>query len=189
VDLAVKEFVMSIIFSCLALLISAGALLLSWRADRRQKKAEEREEKSAPLQVKPLIQAKPFDFVIQNSFGRTSLEVINASAYDAYDLSFDLKYEENDWIGEWLKANQQPPEGVLKLGPLVGLTAIFNGSLPYSEAEICTTRKGFNLTVKARWRNQFGRHFETTAKYRLQCTTVGDNRAFTFILEEQSFHQ
>lgn len=180
---------MSIIFTALALLISAGAFLLSLRADRRQKKAEEREERSAPLRVNPLIQAKPVDFVIENSFGRTYLEVINASGYDAYDLSVDVKYEENDWIGEWLKANQQPPGRILRLGPLAGLTAIFKGSLPYSEHEIYTTRKSFSVTVKAKWRNEFKRHFETTAKYRLQCTTVRDNRSFTFILEEQASHE
>ena len=179
---------MSIVFSILALLIAGGALWLSWRADRRQKKVEEREDKSGPSQVKPLIQTKPINFVIENSFGKTFLEVLNASGHDAYDLSVDMKYEENDWIGEWLRADSRPPAGALRLGPLAALMATFKGSLPYSEGEL-TTRKGFNIMVKARWRNGFRRQFEVIAKYRLQCTTVGNNRAFTFMLQEQTFHE
>ena len=46
---------MSIIFAIISILISGAALFLSLRADRRQKKAQEKEEKSAVLHVRPLI--------------------------------------------------------------------------------------------------------------------------------------
>jgi len=180
---------MSIVFTALALLISVAALIISWRADRRQKKAQEREEKSAALQIRPLIQTRPVAFIIHQGFGQTTLEVTNPSGYEAHGLSLDIKYEENDWIAEWLKANHQPPKGVQKLGPGTGLMSIFNGSLPYSEDEICTKRKTFNVLVRTKWRNEMRRNFETIGKYQLLCTTVGDNRSFTFILQEQTSHE
>jgi len=176
---------MLIVLSMIPILISLAALIYSMRADRRQKKAQEREEKSAALQVRPLIQARPVDFAIQNGFGRTTLEVINPSGYEAYELSLDIRYEENDWIAEWLKANGQSPEPVQELKSRAGFTSIFNGSLPYSEEEICIKRKSFDVYVRTRWKNEFGRNFETIGKYQLKCTTVGNNRSFTFILQEQ----
>jgi hypothetical protein len=180
---------MSIVFNALALLIAGAALILSWRTDRRQKQAQDREKKSAALQIRPLIQARPVAFFIHEGFGQTTLEVTNPSGYEAYELSLDIKYEENDWIAEWLKANQQPPVGVLKLGPGAGIMSIFNGSLPYSEDEICTKRKTFNVLVRMKWKNEMKRNFETIGKYQLLCTTVGDNRSFAFLLQEQTSYE
>jgi len=168
---------------------NTGALFLSLRADRRQKKAQEREEKSAILHVRPLIQTRPVAFSINQGFGLTTLEVINPSGYEAYDLSLDIKYEHIDWIGEWLKTNNQLPSKVLTLGPGAAFMANFNGSLPYSENEIRTKRKSFNVQVRAKWRNKMGKNFEMIGKYEYMCTTVGDNYSFTFILQEQTFHE
>ncbi len=180
---------MSIFFATISILISVAALFLSLRADRRQKEAQEREEKSAVLHVRPLIQTRPVAFSIHQGFGQTILEVINPSGYEAYDLSLDIKYEDIDWIVEWLKANNQPPAKVEKLGPGAGFRAMFNGALPYSEDEILTKRKTFNVQVRAKWRNKMGRNFETIGKYEYTCTTVGDNYSFTFILQEQTSHE
>jgi hypothetical protein len=180
---------MTIVFSVFALLISAAALFLSWRADQRQKKAQEREDKSASMQIKPLVQAKPVVFIIERGFGQTTLEVTNPSGYEAYGLSLDIKYEDIDWIVEWLRANRQPPEEVLRLGPAAGFVSIFNGALPYTEEEICTQRKTFSVFVRVKWANEKGRKFETTARYQLVCTTVGDNRSFTFLLQDQTSYE
>lgn len=68
---------MSISFAEISILISLAALFLSSRADRRQKEAQEREEKSAVLHVRPLIQTRPVAFSIHQGFGQTILEVLN----------------------------------------------------------------------------------------------------------------
>jgi len=180
---------MTLYFTLLALGISAVALFFSWRADRRQKKSQEREEKSAVLQIKPYIQARPVSFFVQSGFGHTILEVTNPSGYEASELSLDIKYEENDWIAEWLKANNQPVRGVLKLPPGEGLTSFFAGRLPYPEEEFFQRRKKFKVLVRSRWKNELGRSFETIRQYQLQSTTVGDSHSFTFILQEQKSYE
>lgn len=176
------------IIGVIALLISFLSFYLSWRADKRQSKSEEREERAAALQVKPLVQTKPARFVFykESNFGATFLEVANPSGYDAYEVTFDLKYNGIDWISEWLKANNQPPRALPKLEAGGALVVSFQGALPYPMDEICKKRKEFDVFVRTKWRNEKKRTFEVLGQYELICTTVGENQSVTFLLKKQT---
>jgi hypothetical protein len=170
-----------------AIVISIISAWFVYRADRRQTAAEERQKKAAVLEVKPLVQAKPVHFVFhkESNFGDILLEVTNPSAYDAFEVTFDVKYNGNDWIAEWSKANNQPQKVLPKLAPDDGWSMMFRGALPYPMDEICTKRKGFDVYVRAKWRNEKNRTFEMLAQHELICTTVGQNQSVTFLLKDQ----
>ncbi len=59
-----------------------------------------------PSETHPLIKERPYEFSLTENGWKTMLEVVNYSGFDAYSVTFDFKYGNNDWVSEWTKAKE-----------------------------------------------------------------------------------
>lgn len=92
-----KQTVVSVVSALIALI----ALFYTY-------KSNDRAEKLFGSQIRPLIQDRPIKINIQEKaqFVETTLQVINYSGFDAFDISFDLKYANNDWVRQWIMSRK-----------------------------------------------------------------------------------
>jgi len=160
-------------------------------------------------QVRPLIQDRPVSFLEFPGLqaAETELEVINYSGFDAYDISFDLRYGKNQWIGEWMKAKrrdlEQKRRGSQRLTSLeeeeyknyepkgisllrAGQTArrTMRGVLPESKLLEETKEKEIDIYVRTTWKNEKRHTFDRIRRYKLVCVMDNEGKSFTFIPEE-----
>jgi len=174
-------------------------------------RSNERAQKLFVGQNMPQIDITPTK-VVQGSKGThvaLFVSVANYSGFVAYDICIDMKYGDNDWIGEWIRAdsekNQKPssstviPDKPYDLGlafslgkllpghhyefPEEGVSGqlVFSGSLNLEE-EVCSKGKdGFPISIRARWNNEEGHTFEKISEYKLICTKMENGRAFTMV--------
>lgn len=169
------------------------------------RKSNQRAEKLFGSQIRPLIQDRPLDLVVIQQFNaiETILEVVNYSGFDAYNISFDLKYGSNYWISEWIKAKLDAlakidhrteeeeelykfysvqPKEIKNLGAGDSVKRHMRGSLNIDA--VCNSKEGFDVLVRTIWKNERGHTFDRIRKYKLLCTSVDGGRSFTFIPQQ-----
>lgn len=179
--------------------------------------SNERAEKLFVGQNKPLIDVTPIRIAqIEDSnvgkHGVTLFSIANYSGFVAKEIRIDVKYGDNDWISEWIKANEDnkinkknKKEGIVKNRLYKSTTStksglfiprlepgeteekkhvsIVSGSLDL-ENQVCSKGdEGFQVLVRVTWENIKGHVFDEIRKYRLICTKVESGRALTFIYE------
>lgn len=181
-------------------------------------KANSRAEKLFVGQAKPLIDAVPFG-IVQSELGdenktkmcTTLLSFANYSGFTAKEISIDIKYGNNVWISEWVKANtdseRKKKEGVdpnVNLNQLyisrrkIAISELKPGQTKRSDIEnpflyasgqldlkenVVGKKDGFPILVRVTWKSEDEHVFEKITKYKLLCTTTGIGHAFTFINE------
>ncbi len=156
------------------------------------------------LEDKPIIDVTPIG-ISQNEekMAATCFRAVNNSQFIARHIAIDVKYGDNYWISEWVKAEEDrkrkenKKEGVgsqihfskpkillpeLKPGEMKeNLFAI--GSLDLEKKVSGDEKNGFYVLVRITWENEIGRTFDEVHKYKLISTTVESGRSYTFISE------
>ncbi len=154
-------------------------------------------------QRRPILLVRPVAIKDYPEFPavETSLSIVNFSGFIARNISFDLKYGDNDWCGEWLRADQDKKQVssnvsgkcytisaaiIDELRPAQSYKGSIRGSLDLNEA--CKKKK-LSVYVKARWANESNFIFEKIWQYTLICTTVAQGRSIDFILSSADINQ
>ncbi len=165
---------------------------------------------------RPLIDVTPIAIrqrLPARTHAETLFSIANYSAFPAYKISLDLKYDEIGWITEWLKANLEsvgkgdakgvvgdkwypsPPE--LPSAPRLSKLArgekaqwSLTGALDLENGVCPKKNKGLPISVRVTWQNDpnKGHVFDEIHRYTLICTvnTGGvppTGISFTFIPE------
>lgn len=181
------------------------------------RQANERAEKLFVGQNKPLIDVAPIGIVQSKrkdgtKMCTTQFSVVNYSGFVAKQIAIDVKYGDNVWISEWVKADNERKEKEEKgvetrvvlnhLYPSIPKVLIselkpgttekrdFEWPFVYTSAQldlevnvVDKKNEGFPVLVRVTWQNEDEHVFEKIHNYKLLCTTVGSGRAFTFIHE------
>ncbi len=166
--------------------------------------SNERAEKVYVGQNKPLIDITPIALG-QSSAGThvaIELSVSNYSGFKAFNIGFDVRYGEQGWHGEWIKASEQPggvkrgyrydplPKiiiPILKSGATIKAkpdSPIFSSGVLNLENDVCICKNGeIIVQIRVRWENKNHHVFDEVHEYKLICTKASKNngRSFTFI--------
>lgn len=171
--------------------ITAGTLWLTLKANARA-------ERLYVGQNQPMIDVTPIG-ISQDAAGThatTVFSIVNYSGFKAKNIGIDLKYGNNSWILEWIKARREntttnPIGGVVKENLYVsrsssiireiepgetkesdekGKKIAITGSLNL-ESDVCSKgNNGFPVLVRVTWENLNDHVFDEVHKYRLICT-------------------
>jgi hypothetical protein len=161
-------------------------------------KANARAERLYVGQNRPLIDVTPIG-ISQNVAGThatTIFSIVNYSGFKAYNIGIDLKYGDNSWILEWIKARDEKTakgngEGVVrerwylsssntiireidpgetKESDEEGKNIVITGSLNL-ESDVCAKgNSGLPVLVRVTWQNLNHHVFDEVHQYRLICT-------------------
>lgn len=159
-----------------------------------------------PSEIHPMVKEIPYEFNITKKGWNTTLEVVNYSGFDAYDVTFDFKYGNNEWISEWEKANEDinkldtvttqsttsqvlldkpKEENIRELKALSEKRYVKVTGAP-SKPDFCKkSSDSVKVYVRTRWRNKNHQAFDDLRKYTLACTAVGKGRSYTFLPENR----
>ena len=154
-------------------------------------------------QRRPILQVRPVAIKDYPEFPavETSLSIVNFSGFLARNISFDLKYGDYGWCGEWLRAdmdNKQVSSNVSgkcytiseviidELRPAQSYKASIRGSLDLNK--VCN-KKELPVYIKARWANESNFIFEKIWQYTLICTSVGGGKSIDFVLSSAEINQ
>lgn len=161
-------------------------------------RSNQRAEQLFMGQRRPILQVRPIAIKDYPEFPavETFLSIINYSGFIARNISFDLKYNHNDWCGEWLRAekNKKPAtsnvsekyysisESIIdELQPGCFHEASIRGVLNLDD--VCK-KKNIPVYVKARWENESKFIFEKIWQYNLICTSAAEGRSIDFNLSK-----
>jgi hypothetical protein len=164
-----------------------------------------RAEKLFGSQIRPLIQERPTSLVFDPSTNitKTEFEIVNYSGFDAFHITWDLKYGTNNWIIEWLRAEihrlqrlkQRKPQEEKRLNALLqmdlGITRLRSGERAVgamagslSSDGVCSNREGIEVLFRTTWKNEKGHVFDRIRKFKLVCTKVDNGTSFTFLPQD-----
>jgi hypothetical protein len=153
------------------------------------------------LDITPIAIAQNFDGI----HASTEISISNFSGFSAHEVGVDLKYGENSWINEWIKADedakkkrndsdvvksvwyQSTPQPIIKkLEPgetqtTKKLGLFMSGSLNLEEV-VAKGKEGLTVSIRVTWQNEKGHVFDAVHDYRLIGTvSSAKGRSFTFI--------
>lgn len=189
--------------------VAIGAALIAFGSMWYARQSNNRSELLFMAQQKPIIDITPI--AIRQNDDRpgvtTYFSLVNSSGFKAKNVRIDLKYK-NDWIGEWLKADQDKKKKgtnkgvvpgelyhsapavqveILEIKPGETKKEVEKGekigiSGSFDLESVCKTDdKTYTVWVRVSWENIFGHVFDEVHKYELLCTEAQEGKSFTFI--------